>query len=916
MLCGKWTVPVVLVSLLVLQQRGGRAQDEDTRQNSQVQEAMEVPPVPSREIERTPALEMYSSAVYALETKYPDTQQLVRKWPPLSRIKSLVDQIQGSRDATRKDSTAQLFRAIARRDTEGLRKLIKSDPKLPQHLYMDELSAYQAAAFLDCSEEARVLLEHQVELNGVDHLFSPIVIATMLKHSETLAAFLQYPHHFSDEFFKDLLKSLTKLNDIPRTNLVLKYLHPHVVDRESLRTLTHVAVGYESWDVLDTLSGTLLDAKRGVGDDKQSLLVEASRYNYSVRIYIDHGLVDNATMEEGEVALHWAAHNCHLDNARHLTELGMMLDLHGRSLISAAYCNNSDIFKELALSGNLYEYTQDFSELLVEAVKDENDLAVARLLKVSLFPPKKDQKGDSLLHLAASIANSRILAYLLEAGMDTEIANEEGTRPLHIAVLNKQISTTNILLAKGANPGVEDNFGNTPLHTAVDVQFADIIPVLRYYGANPNKTKADGRAPVHLAAEHDHCQSIQNLAKIGANLDAHRADSFCPLHDAVVKGSTQTVNCLVRSGANVNALVSWGANAAHLAVLHGHTDVVRQLIKHKVNVTHQDENSFTPLHVAAEHSRVESAKVLLNNGVSADITGSAGRTPLHIAAEKGDERLVRLLSDHGGDVRKQSEWGASLLHFAAINGHVQMVSTLVTEYRLDVDSVDLSGVTPLISGAENLRLGACRELLRLGADADAKSKKLRTAAHVAVEKGNAELLEMLHHSGAELDLCATQEYTPWRKILFLLLKWAGLAEYCEPLLHTATNAGQTEMVTLLLHYGVDVNSMDISGATALHAALQRQDITTVCALLFAGADVHIEKNNLISPLVIAVATNNIETTKELIRWGAEPKEDCWLCMRPLDYAKSQEMVEVIKYWRSIAHTRKTCVKVEKSAEEA
>ena len=34
--------------------------------------------------------------------------------------------------------------------------------------------------------------------------------------------------------------------------------------------------------------------------------------------------------------------------------------------------------------------------------------------------------------------------------------------------------------------------------------------------------------------------------------------------------------------------------------------------------------------------------------------------------------------------------------------------------------------------------------------------------------------------------------------------------------------------------------------------------------------------DLISPLVMAAAANNVEMAKELIRWGAEPRENCWV----------------------------------------
>lgn len=75
MVCRTWTAIVILFSL-VLQQRCGGVQDDNGRQTSQGHDAIEVSPLASQEREKTPEMEMYSSAVYALERKYPNKQEV------------------------------------------------------------------------------------------------------------------------------------------------------------------------------------------------------------------------------------------------------------------------------------------------------------------------------------------------------------------------------------------------------------------------------------------------------------------------------------------------------------------------------------------------------------------------------------------------------------------------------------------------------------------------------------------------------------------------------------------------------------------------------------------------------------------------------------------------------------------------
>ena len=66
----------IIVVTIILHQRCGGVQEEEASQTSQGHDAMEVSPSASQEREDTPAMEMYSSAVYALERKYPNPNQV------------------------------------------------------------------------------------------------------------------------------------------------------------------------------------------------------------------------------------------------------------------------------------------------------------------------------------------------------------------------------------------------------------------------------------------------------------------------------------------------------------------------------------------------------------------------------------------------------------------------------------------------------------------------------------------------------------------------------------------------------------------------------------------------------------------------------------------------------------------------
>jgi hypothetical protein len=64
------------------------------------------------------------------------------------------------------------------------------------------------------------------------------------------------------------------------------------------------------------------------------------------------------------------------------------------------------------------------------------------------------------------------------------------------------------------------------------------------------------------------------------------------------------------------------------------------------------------------------------------------------------------------------------------------------------------------------------------------------------------------------------------------------------LLHMAAMAGANKVIQVLVEHGCDINAVDKSGQTPLHAATwSKKDDTTVSALMKAGASLDVLDNN-------------------------------------------------------------------------
>jgi ankyrin repeat protein len=140
-----------------------------------------------------------------------------------------------------------------------------------------------------------------------------------------------------------------------------------------------------------------------------------------------------------------------------------------------------------------------------------------------------DEKGETLLHYAASdgdvsltkaliehgadvnlkpltmiclwnnsrseAANREVADLLLAHGANLKMVEENGLSLLHLAAIIDVASAVRYLLKRGIDVNIRDGFGRTPLHLAAMKGNTKIIECLLDYGADPNAKDGDGRTP-------------------------------------------------------------------------------------------------------------------------------------------------------------------------------------------------------------------------------------------------------------------------------------------------------------------------------------------------------------------------------------------------------------------------------------
>ncbi|KAI9660882.1 MAG: hypothetical protein M1821_009209 [Bathelium mastoideum] len=270
-------------------------------------------------------------------------------------------------------------------------------------------------------------------------------------------------------------------------------------------------------------------------------------------------------------------------------------------------------------------------------------------------------------------------------------------------------------------------------------------------------------------------------------------DGDTSLHTAVRSDDAELVASLVHFGAEINATNKTGMSPLTLAVALGRLNVARVLLNLKADLNAvKIKTGTTVLHYAAWSGEAEIVQILRDPGATVDLQDHIGRTPLHYAADCGYAKVVALLLDMGANPNIKTNVGFSPVQLA-----------------IWADSKSLTAHM-------DERIKTIKALVSHGADLSVRSpgKERRSCLFMAVERhSRADLIRVLRDARPEdIDVC------PRNKV-----NWTPLFE--------ASQRGKTEIMTLLLEGGANVNAQTSKGETPLNVAVEHGALNAVKLLL-------------------------------------------------------------------------------------
>jgi ankyrin repeat protein len=309
------------------------------------------------------------------------------------------------------------------------------------------------------------------------------------------------------------------------------------------------------------------------------------------------------------------------------------------------------------------------------------------------------------------------------------------------------------------------------------------------------------------------------------------------------------------------------------------------------------------LYRALTKSDVNMLRTVIQQGVSLAYEAEDHYTPFHEAVNCGrnDLEILQLLYDHGAEINARTRYDdGTALHWATGREAEETLPWLLA-HGADVNAVDKHGRTPLITTVAQTRrhddeeqdasitaitLRDCEALLAAGADVNAKDNNGQTALHHAAINGLAEIGSYLIGKGAKIGITDSDVQTALYHAvqaghlsLVQILLNAGACvnatnTHNQTLLHILAEIypsrltdSHREICQLLIMAGVNLESVDWSGSTALcYAAANEDGLSGI--LLKAGANTNAKSGEALRQAVFLEHTADVEL---LLIHGADPE---------------------------------------------
>lgn len=664
-------------------------------------------------------------------------------------------------------------------------------------------------------------------------------------------------------------------------------------------TPLHHAIKYKRIEVVKDLIG--LNPKLvTVQDDQGKMLLDIAReqhdddlIDFILKVTLQESIVQGNTdqvkkliRESPEIInkvslkhftpLQLAVKTNNMELAQFLIENGADINVivdHCSLLHFAAELGNTDMIDFLIKEGIKRSDTWDQDSPLMMAVRYGHLEAVNQFIKYKESVDFKDDRGNTLLHIAISNNSLHIVKELLENSIiqsQLETTNKSGLTALQTAVVQGRTEAVALLLAHGANDTLKTKEGNTLLHLAAYLNDNTILKMLIDRNANAEVINNEGLKPIHHAIEGNSLENVKYLLKI--NPQYLEKEALFILKTAVESNNLDILKYLMEEEHIIDHIVDttsiklfhWIANDTQ-HIFPSKNEMINYLIDKNFDINERDEHGMTMLHIAVKNNDLDYVKFVMGKGGDISIVNNNKETPKDLAKV-------------GTDMQKFLDYIQFCLDIKNKN-----ITALKKNSNKNVyaNEKGLNGDTPLHVAIKSGSPAAIVNFLLKDChcDINLKNNDGDTALHLAAKTSSANIVQTL------LNVKDVNVYVRDKK--------------GKTVLHNAVLSEKIDIVDMLLHKdNTFVYLKDENNQTPLHYAAQTNNLIIINQLLNAGANINRADNKGQTPLHIAIELGNVKVIEFLIKKGASFEAKDSTGLSPIDKAnaKGKEIFSLLSEW--------------------
>jgi ankyrin repeat protein len=455
--------------------------------------------------------------------------------------------------------------------------------------------------------------------------------------------------------------------------------------------------------------------------------------------------------------------------------------------------------------------------------------------------------GATAIQWAVYRDDLEMVDVLIAAGANIKLANREGATPLYLASLHGSEPMIEKLLQAGGDPNQLGPEGETPLMLVARTGNLDAIRLLLDHHADVNaKDKLRGTTALMWATEQGHPEAVKLLVEHGATVSAatnvDSRNSRNNLANTVTQRLRSSFGVLGQrtsapppgAAAPPKAQPPAAVNNVPPTQPNGEDEVVSFFRR----PAKKDGGGLTPLVYAARENCMECARILVEVGADVNQRTFYGWTPLLVATQNRHYKLAEYFLEHGANPNTPNNGGWTPLYLATDNRNIEGGDYPVR--APDMDHLDF--IKLLIAKGANVNARICGVESKPD-KCSGDSTETRTNFTMqwlfedgatpflrAAQSGDVTLMKLLLEHGADPKIFTAHNVTP-------LAVAAGIG-WVEGVTYEWSPEENLEAVKMCLDLGLDPNTADDEGRTALHGAAHKGRVEVIQLLADHGADLN------------------------------------------------------------------------------